>query len=106
MAGKKLTKPNATVNNQIKKDGTTIKWYNPDDDASNMALCNITYKGITFYGVNLINGKNGPFLSFPSKKANDGKYYSYVFVPEDDIRVMLEYVTAAYESESGEFTTS
>ena len=42
---------------------------------------------ITIYGNRLVNGKNGTFVSFPSRKGSDGAYYSHVFVKltEDDV---------------------
>lgn len=42
---------------------------------------------ITIYDNRLVNGKNGTFVSFPSRKGNDGAYYSHVFVrlSEDDV---------------------
>ena len=30
-------------------------------------------------GLTLVEGKNGLFLSFPSEKGKDGKYYNYVY---------------------------
>lgn len=42
---------------------------------------------ITIYGNRLVDGKNGIFVSFPSRKGNDGNYYSHVFIKlsEDDV---------------------
>ena len=42
---------------------------------------------ITIYGCRLVEGKNGQFVSFPSRKGKDGNYYSHVFVKlsEDDV---------------------
>lgn len=42
---------------------------------------------ITIYGNRLVNGKNGTFVSFPSRKGNDGNYYSHVHIKlsEDDV---------------------
>lgn len=42
---------------------------------------------ITIFGNRLVDGKNGTFVSFPSRKGNDGNYYSHVFVrlSEDDV---------------------
>ena len=33
---------------------------------------------ITIYNCTLREGKNGTFVSFPSRKGKDGKYYAYV----------------------------
>lgn len=40
--------------------------------------------GITIYGCRLVDGKNGTFVSFPSRKGNDGKYYAHAFALLDD----------------------
>lgn len=33
--------------------------------------------GISLYNCRVVEGKNGDFISFPSYKGNDGKYYSH-----------------------------
>lgn len=39
----------------------------------------IEINGIRIYGVRVVEGKNGDFLSFPQNKGKDGKYYSIVW---------------------------
>lgn len=42
--------------------------------------------GVSIYNATLRDSKNGMFVSFPSRKGKDGKYYSHVYVkfsPED-----------------------
>ena len=34
----------------------------------------------TIYGCRIIEGKNGNFISFPSRKGTDGKYYSHAYI--------------------------
>ena len=45
---------------------------------------NITFtliiNGVSIYGCRIVEGKNGDFVSFPSRKGNDGKYYSHAFI--------------------------
>lgn len=43
---------------------------------------------VTIYGCRIVEGKKGDFVSFPSHKGSDGKYYSYarVELSDDDIR--------------------
>ena len=50
--------------------------------------------GVSIYNATLREGKNGMFVSFPSRKGKDGKYYSYVFVKlsEDDVKSIIEQV--------------
>lgn len=35
---------------------------------------------VTIYGCRIVNGNNGNFISFPSAKGKDGKYYSHAFI--------------------------
>ena len=48
--------------------------------------------GVSIYNSTLREGKNGQFVSFPSRKAKDGKYYSHVYVKlsEEDIADIIE----------------
>ena len=39
-------------------------------------LADVEINGITIYGMRVVEGKNGDFLSFPQTKGKDGKYYS------------------------------
>lgn len=46
---------------------------------------------IDIYGVRVVEGKNGDFLSFPQRKGADGKYYSicYASLCEADTKAIL-----------------
>ena len=35
---------------------------------------------VTIYGCKVAQGKNGQFVSFPSRKGKDGKYYSHAYI--------------------------
>lgn len=37
-----------------------------------------------FYVTREVDGKETSFLSFPSRKGSDGKYYKYVYFPMND----------------------
>ena len=49
---------------------------------------------VAIYNATLRDGKNGMFVSFPSRKGKDGKYYSYVKVEltADNIKQIIEQV--------------
>lgn len=49
-------------------------------------VLNLTINGVKIYGVNVVEGKSGDFLSFPQKQGKDGKYYhiAYVALNEKD----------------------
>lgn len=40
--------------------------------------------GVTIYGCVYKEGSKGNFVSFPSKKGSDGKYYNHVFFKIDE----------------------
>ena len=49
---------------------------------------------VTIYGIRIVEGKNGKFLSMPSRKGNDGTYYSHARIVDNDIcNAILETVT-------------
>ena len=52
--------------------------------------------GVSIYNCTLREGKNGQFVSFPSRKAKDGKYYShcYVKLTEEDTKTIVEQLEA------------
>ena len=52
--------------------------------------------GVSIYNSILREGKNGQFVSFPSRKGKDGKYYSHVFVKlsEEDTKSIVEQLEA------------
>ena len=45
--------------------------------------------GVKIYGCRFMEGKNGDFVSFPSYKAKDGKYYSHAYVDLDEASIKL-----------------
>lgn len=49
---------------------------------------------VTIYGIRIVEGKNGGFLSMPSRKGSNGKYYSHARILDNDIcDAILETVT-------------
>lgn len=62
------------------------------DDGS--IAIDLEVNGVSIYNATLREGKNGQFVSFPSRKGKDGKYYSHVYVKftEDDIQTIIEQV--------------
>ena len=48
----------------------------------------------TIYGVRVVDGSNGAFLSMPSRKDSDGKYYYQANIIDEDIKsALLELLT-------------
>lgn len=52
-------------------------------------FCDLEINGVKIYGCRYVEGKNGDFISFPSYKGKDGKYYSHCYIDLDDAMVNL-----------------
>lgn len=49
---------------------------------------------VTIYGISIVEGKKGKFLSMPSRKGSDGNYYSHAYIANEDVyKAILETVT-------------
>lgn len=49
---------------------------------------------VTIYGISIIEGKKGKFLSMPARKGSDGNYYSHAYIADEDVyKAILETVT-------------
>lgn len=58
---------------------------------------NMVLNGVTIYNCTVAETKEGKFfISFPSRKGTDGKYYSYVYFRFSD-EDMDKILTAVYE---------
>ena len=44
----------------------------------------VVINGVTIYGCKVFEGKNGDFISFPSHKGKDDKYYNHVYIKLTD----------------------
>lgn len=81
------TKEKTTVKKEIK-----VTMAHQFDDGS--VAIDLTVNDVSIYNATLREGKNGMFVSFPSRKGKDGKYYSHVFVTlsEDDVEDIIAQV--------------
>lgn len=69
------------------KQKSILKDYSVDRvkmDSKDRVRFTLTVNGVTVYGCNVVEGKNGDFISFPSYKGKDGKYYNHVYIPLTD----------------------
>lgn len=57
----------------------------------------LTVNGVKIYGCRVVEGKNGDFIGFPSRKGSDGKYYSHANAALDPDATSL--VLSAVEEE-------
>ena len=56
-------------------------------------LFGLEHNDATIYGCKLIEGSNGIFVSFPSRKGTDGKYYAHArfkSVPDDVVEAIAD----------------
>lgn len=44
----------------------------------------VIINGVTIYGCRVVEGKNGDFVSFPSRQGKDKKYYNHVYIKLND----------------------
>lgn len=44
----------------------------------------IIINGVSIYNCRVVEGKNGDFISFPSHKGKDNKYYSHAYIKLTD----------------------
>lgn len=65
----------------------------------------ITLNGVTIYNVRIMQTKDGnhEFLSFPSRKGNDGKYYPYVYaaLSDEDTAKIIEAIDERLSERDG-----
>ena len=60
------------------------------DDRFNIGLSNKEGEAfLTIKGCKIVQGKNGFFVSFPSKKLDSGKYYNHVYASDAFQRVVI-----------------
>lgn len=101
-----MNKPNtkATKETKATKDAKAPE-FKVDSFAVSRAKCwenggvtfDLEVNGIKVYGCRVVESKNGDFISWPSRKGSDDKYYNHVYIPlsEDDQKAILEAVEAA-----------
>ena len=77
------TKKNNVINDQEKL--IVVKRAKAFDDGK--IVFDMIVNDVTIYGCRLLEGKNGIFVSFPSRKGKDNKYYkiAYVGLSEADV---------------------
>ena len=93
----KSTNPKV-MNLTTKVAGVTIeivkKTWSNDSISCDVTLSIAKAELVTIYGIRVIDGKNGKFLSMPARKGSDSNYYSHARIVDDDIsNAILETVT-------------
>ena len=59
-----------------------------------LVFFDLVINGITIYGLTVVEGKNGDFISFTSNKGKDGNYYNVVWCKfsDDDSNTIIKAV--------------
>lgn len=50
----------------------------------NSVCFDLELNGVKIYGLFVVEGKTGDFISWPSRKGSDGKYYNYCYAALSD----------------------
>lgn len=80
--------------NEVKAVDHEIKVNRAHQFEDGSVAIDLDVNGVSIYNAVLREGKNGMFVSWPSRKGKDDKYYSHVFVKlsEADIKSIIEQV--------------
>ena len=54
------------------------------NQVDDIVFFDVEINGVTIYGCKVVEGKNGDFISFPSHKGKDGKYYNHAYIKLTD----------------------
>ena len=67
-----------------------VRVYPVKSNNSLLAIASIEIEGIVIKGFKIVEGRDTDFVSWPSQKGKDGKYYDQVFALNKDIRREVE----------------
>ena len=54
------------------------------NQVNDLVYFDVEINGVTIYGCRVVEGNNGDFISFPSHKGKDGKYYNHAYIKLSD----------------------
>jgi len=80
------------------QDLQVVRLYRFDGDSKTKAFADISIGHFVVKGLRIVEGKKGLFLSMPSEKSKDGKWYETFFPATKEAREVLnELVLNAYQ---------
>lgn len=92
-----MKKPNTNTNTNTQNGNYTkindVVVLRVNQFSNGNVVADLELNGIRVYGVRVVEGKNGDFLSFPQRQGKNGKYYhiAYVFLsPTDQAAIIGE----------------
>ena len=91
----KFNTGNAQKQDQVKAAATLSVSHVKEWD--NGVTFTLTVDRVSIYGCRIVSGKNGGFISFPSRKGSDGKYYSHAYIEltEAELNAVFDLVRSA-----------
>lgn len=82
----KFNTGNTQAKEQIKAATLSVSHVKEWDNGVTFTL---TVDRVSIYGCRIVSGKNGDFISFPSRKGSDGKYYNHAYIDLTDTEIMV-----------------
>jgi DNA-binding cell septation regulator SpoVG len=78
----------------------SVKWFDGQYPSFNLILASAAGKDpfLEVKGCKIVEGQNGPFISYPSRKQDNGKYWNHVYGSEQFNAVVLEKAQASAPS--------
>ena len=67
-----------------------VKVYPVKSNGNLLANASIEIESIVIKGFKIVEGRDGDFVSWPSQKGKDGKYYDQVYALNKDLRREVE----------------
>ena len=70
----------------------SIKWFDGERPQFNVQLASAPGKEefLTIKGCRIVEGSNGPFISWPATKGNNDKYWNHVWASDAFAGIVLE----------------
>ena len=65
--------------NEVIKNIEVVKAHKYEKDNQLTIFCDIKVDNVVIYGCRFVTGAKGDFITFPSYKADNGKYYNYAW---------------------------
>ena len=89
-----MKKPNETSENELKEIDVMSFEIDRVSQYKKTVFFDMTLNGIKIYGCTVAEGKKGDFISFPSRKGSDDKWYSIVYarLSAHDQKIILDEV--------------
>ena len=99
MAERKKTTKTTTTNEHKNDRKMETLAYTIDrvfETSDGVIIFDATVNEVKLYGLSVRNGQYGPYVSYPSRKAKDGNYYGYMFLPMSDEQLDA-FIQAVYD---------